>query len=128
MFDSLPIFSIYGAAGMIEVVGSLFLLPGLFVRPVAFLLAWAWATLGMEVLGPWGFLSYGPLLAWSALTFRIADQDEDVYSWRDEERPDGVVHDFDDVWPSLLGVGLYGFLAWVLYRLASRRFEREGRG
>jgi ABC-type transport system involved in multi-copper enzyme maturation permease subunit len=69
-----------------------------------------------------------PLLAWSALTFRIAETDQDGYSWRDEERPDGVVHDFDDVWPSLLGVGLYSLLAWVLYRLASRRFEREGRG
>jgi hypothetical protein len=31
----------------------------------AFTLAWAWATLGMEILGPLGFLSFGPLLAWT---------------------------------------------------------------
>ncbi len=31
------------------------------------LLAWAWLTLGMEVLGPFGGLSRGPLLGWSLL-------------------------------------------------------------
>jgi hypothetical protein len=31
----------------------------------AFTLAWSWAILGMECLGPLGFLSYGPLLTWT---------------------------------------------------------------
>jgi putative oxidoreductase len=38
-FDNLQIFSLMGAAGIIEFVGSLFLLAGLFTRPVAFVLS-----------------------------------------------------------------------------------------
>lgn len=39
MFDGLQIMSIYGLAGMLEVVGGLMLLLGLFTRPVAFVLS-----------------------------------------------------------------------------------------
>jgi hypothetical protein len=38
----------------------------------AFTVAWAWATLGMEVLGLAGFLNYGALLAWTAAGLIIA--------------------------------------------------------
>ena len=34
-----PLFSLFGIAGMIELVGSLLLIAGLFTRPVAFILA-----------------------------------------------------------------------------------------
>src|SRR4051812_21126631 len=37
----------------------------------AAVLAWAWATLGMEVLGAAGLLARGPLLAWVALGLAI---------------------------------------------------------
>lgn len=39
MFDGMPVFSLYGFAGMLEVVGSLLLIVGLYVRPAAFVLA-----------------------------------------------------------------------------------------
>jgi phospholipase/carboxylesterase len=39
MFDSLPLFSLIGLAGTIEIVGSLLLLIGLWVRPAAFLMS-----------------------------------------------------------------------------------------
>ncbi len=39
MFDGLKLFSLLGAAGVIEVVGGLLLLVGLFTRPVAFILS-----------------------------------------------------------------------------------------
>ena len=38
-FDNLQIFSLIGAAGIIEFVGSLLLLVGLFTRPAAFVLS-----------------------------------------------------------------------------------------
>jgi len=38
-FDNLQILSLVGIAGIIELVGSLFLLAGLFARPVAFVLS-----------------------------------------------------------------------------------------
>ena len=38
MFDQLLVFSLDGIAGMLEIVGSLLLLFGLFTRPVAFIL------------------------------------------------------------------------------------------
>jgi putative oxidoreductase len=38
-FDNLQVLSLIGAAGIIEVVGSLFLLAGLFTRPAAFVLS-----------------------------------------------------------------------------------------
>ena len=39
MFDQLQLFSIYGLAGVLEVVGGALLLIGLFTRPVAFVLS-----------------------------------------------------------------------------------------
>lgn len=39
MFDELTIFSIFGAAGVLEVVGGLLIILGLFTRPVAFVLS-----------------------------------------------------------------------------------------
>jgi len=39
MFDNLQIFSMYGAAGILELVGGALLLIGLFTRPVAFVLS-----------------------------------------------------------------------------------------
>lgn len=38
-FDNLQLFSLIGVAGVIELFGSLFLLAGLFTRPVAFVLS-----------------------------------------------------------------------------------------
>ena len=38
-FDQLPALSLIGFAGMLEIVGSLLLLLGLFTRPVAFILS-----------------------------------------------------------------------------------------
>ena len=38
-FDSVPALSLVGFAGMLEIVGSLLLLLGLFTRPVAFILS-----------------------------------------------------------------------------------------
>ncbi len=39
MFDALPPLSFYGFAGMLELVGGVLLLIGLFTRPVAFILS-----------------------------------------------------------------------------------------
>ncbi len=39
MFDGLQLFSIYGLAGVLELVGGLLLVLGLFTRPVAFVLS-----------------------------------------------------------------------------------------
>ncbi|MEF3366093.1 DoxX family protein [Methylocystis sp. 9N] len=39
MFDGLKLFSLLGAAGILEVVGGVLLLLGLFTRPVAFILS-----------------------------------------------------------------------------------------
>jgi putative oxidoreductase len=38
-FDQLPVMSLIGFAGMLEIVGSLLILLGLFTRPVAFILS-----------------------------------------------------------------------------------------
>lgn len=38
-FDNLPLLSLIGVAGVIELVGSPFLIVGLFTRPIAFLLS-----------------------------------------------------------------------------------------
>jgi ABC-type transport system involved in multi-copper enzyme maturation permease subunit len=69
-----------------------------------------------------------PLLAWSELTFRIADDPHDGFSYRTGEWADGVVERARDVWPSAVGVGLYGLVAWAFFAAAARRFERDGRG
>ena len=39
MFDGLQLMSLYGAAGILELVGGVLLLLGLFTRPVAFILS-----------------------------------------------------------------------------------------
>lgn len=39
MFDTMPIFSLFGAAGALELVGGFLLLIGLWTRPVAFILS-----------------------------------------------------------------------------------------
>ncbi len=39
MFDQMPVVSIYGLAGALEVIGSVLLILGLFVRPTAFVLS-----------------------------------------------------------------------------------------
>lgn len=39
MFDGLQLFSLIGAAGILELVGGLLVLIGLFTRPVAFILS-----------------------------------------------------------------------------------------
>ena len=39
MFDQLRVFSLDGSAGMLEIVGSLLMLLGLFTRPVGFILS-----------------------------------------------------------------------------------------
>ncbi|MER2605503.1 MAG: DoxX family protein [Siculibacillus sp.] len=39
MFDGMPVFSIYGLAGALEIGGSILLILGLFVRPTAFVLS-----------------------------------------------------------------------------------------
>ena len=39
MFDGLQLFSLYGLAGVLELVGGLLLVLGLFTRPVAFVLS-----------------------------------------------------------------------------------------
>jgi ABC-type transport system involved in multi-copper enzyme maturation permease subunit len=69
-----------------------------------------------------------PVLAWSELVFRVGDSPTDGYSYRADEWRDGVIVSAWDVWPSAVGVGVYGLLAWALYAAAARRFEREGRG
>jgi ABC-type transport system involved in multi-copper enzyme maturation permease subunit len=65
-----------------------------------------------------------PALAWSELVFRVHDEG----GLRSREFVDGDVDKVGDVWPSLVGVGVYALLAWAFFVAASRKFEREGRG
>jgi ABC-type transport system involved in multi-copper enzyme maturation permease subunit len=65
-----------------------------------------------------------PLLAWSQLSFRFLDEDDLYSSW---EFRDGQIKSLKDIMPSVIGIGVHGLLAWVLFAAASRRFEREGR-
>lgn len=55
MFDGLPLLSLYGIAGIIEIVGSILLLVGLFTRPVAFLLSGEMAIAYFHDHAPAGF-------------------------------------------------------------------------
>jgi putative oxidoreductase len=50
-----PLFSLFGLAGVIEVVGSLLLIAGLFTRPVAFVLAGEMAVAYFMVAAPHSF-------------------------------------------------------------------------
>src|SRR5436309_6630297 len=52
-----PIASLAGIAGIIEAFGGLFLLPGLFTRPVAFIVAGALSIAYFLVHAPQGFCS-----------------------------------------------------------------------
>ena len=56
MFDGLQLFSVMGAAGVIELVGGTLLLVGLFTRPVAFILSGQMAAAYFMAHAPNGFL------------------------------------------------------------------------
>ena len=56
MFDGLQLFSVMGAAGIIELVGGTLLLVGLFTRPVAFVLSGQMAAAYFMAHAPAGFL------------------------------------------------------------------------
>ena len=56
MFDGLQLFSVMGAAGVIELVGGTLLLVGLFTRPVAFILSGQMAAAYFMAHAPAGFL------------------------------------------------------------------------
>jgi putative oxidoreductase len=58
MFDQLPVLSLPGFAGMLEIVGSVLVLIGLFTRPVAFILSGEMAVAYFIAHAPQGnFLS-----------------------------------------------------------------------
>ena len=54
MFDGLRLWSLDGCAGMLEIVGSIFILLGLFTRPVAFILSGEMAVAYFLVHAPQG--------------------------------------------------------------------------
>ena len=56
MFDGLQLFSLMGAAGVLELVGGALLLLGLFTRPVAFILSGQMAAAYFMAHAPAGFL------------------------------------------------------------------------
>lgn len=56
MFDGLQLFSMMSAAGVIELVGGVLLLVGLFTRPVAFILSGQMAAAYFIAHAPAGFL------------------------------------------------------------------------
>jgi hypothetical protein len=62
------------------------------------------------------------------LTFRVIEIPGEGYSYQSGEWPDGLVEKVQQVWPSVLGIGVYGLLAWAFFAAAARRFERDGRG
>ena len=55
MFDQLQLFSLPGLAGVIELVGSVLLLIGLFTRPVAFIMSGEMAVAYFMAHAPRGF-------------------------------------------------------------------------
>lgn len=59
MFDGVTVASLFGVAGIIEIVGGLLLLVGLFTRPAAFILSGQMAVAYFMVHAPQGFF---PLL------------------------------------------------------------------
>jgi putative oxidoreductase len=56
MFDGLQLFSMMGAAGVLELVGGALLLVGLFTRPVAFILSGQMAAAYFMAHAPAAFL------------------------------------------------------------------------
>jgi len=72
MFDGLQLMSLMGAAGIIELVGSLLLLVGLFTRVAAFILSGEMAFAYFMVHAPKGFfpiLNAGELAALYCFVF-----------------------------------------------------------
>jgi putative oxidoreductase len=60
-FDQLPALSLIGFAGMLEIVGSLLILLGLFTRPAAFILAGEMAVAYFMAHAPQGYF-FAPAL------------------------------------------------------------------
>jgi putative oxidoreductase len=56
MFDGLQLMSLMGAAGVLELVGGVLILIGLFTRPVAFILSGQMAVAYFMAHAPNGFL------------------------------------------------------------------------
>jgi putative oxidoreductase len=56
MFDGLQLFSLLGAAGVLELIGGLLVALGLFTRPVAFVLCGEMAVAYFMAHAPQGFL------------------------------------------------------------------------
>lgn len=56
MFDGLQLFSLMGVAGLLELVGGLLIVVGLFTRPVAFILSGEMAAAYFMAHAPHGFL------------------------------------------------------------------------
>lgn len=56
MFDGMQLFSLMGAAGILELVGGVLLLVGLFTRPVAFILSGQMAVAYFLMHAPHAFL------------------------------------------------------------------------
>jgi putative oxidoreductase len=72
MFDNLKLFSLMGAAGVLELVGGALLLVGLFTRPAAFILSgeMAVAYFGFHALDAfWPILNKGELAALYCFVF-----------------------------------------------------------
>jgi putative oxidoreductase len=72
MFENLKLFSLMGAAGVLELVGGALLLVGLFTRPAAFLLSgqMAVAYFGFHALEAfWPILNKGELAALYCFVF-----------------------------------------------------------
>ena len=55
MFDDLQLMSLFGVAGILELVGGALLLIGLFTRPVAFILSGEMAVAYFQFHAPGGF-------------------------------------------------------------------------
>lgn len=71
-FFPAPLFSLIGVAGILELVGGLFILLGLFTRPVAFILSGQMAVAYFMSHAPKGFwpvLNGGELAALFCFTF-----------------------------------------------------------
>ena len=60
---------------------------GLTRSLAAVVLAWAWSTLGMEILGSFGWLAWGPLCGWSSLGMLLGL----VVRGRDRQTPPSLI-------------------------------------